>query len=87
MMTTRSHDQFNTTIYGLHDRYRGIYNERRVVFINPNATNKIWLNSYKSFSSDVKFLYISSSLPVSSSIVIFIPVYMLNDLIKINGEH
>ncbi|HEY0386443.1 MAG TPA: FdhF/YdeP family oxidoreductase, partial [Pyrinomonadaceae bacterium] len=31
MMTMRSHDQFNTTVYGLDDRYRGIYNERRVV--------------------------------------------------------
>jgi molybdopterin-dependent oxidoreductase alpha subunit len=35
MMTVRSHDQFNTTIYGLDDRYRGIYNERRVIFMNP----------------------------------------------------
>jgi molybdopterin-dependent oxidoreductase alpha subunit len=34
MMTIRSHDQFNTTIYGLDDRYRGIYNERRVVLLN-----------------------------------------------------
>ncbi|THD69997.1 FdhF/YdeP family oxidoreductase [Robertkochia marina] len=34
MMTIRSHDQFNTTIYGLHDRYRGIYNERRVILMN-----------------------------------------------------
>ena len=34
MMTIRSHDQFNTTIYGLHDRYRGIHNERRVIFMN-----------------------------------------------------
>lgn len=34
MMTIRSHDQFNTTIYGLDDRYRGIYNERRVVLMN-----------------------------------------------------
>ena len=34
MMTIRSHDQFNTTIYGLDDRYRGVYNERRVVFMN-----------------------------------------------------
>lgn len=34
MMTIRSHDQFNTTIYGLNDRYRGIYNERRVIFMN-----------------------------------------------------
>jgi molybdopterin-dependent oxidoreductase alpha subunit len=35
MMTMRSHDQFNTTIYGLDDRYRGIHNGRRVVFLNP----------------------------------------------------
>jgi len=34
MMTIRSHDQYNTTIYGLDDRYRGIYNERRVVMMN-----------------------------------------------------
>lgn len=34
MMTIRSHDQFNTTIYELNDRYRGIYNERRVVLLN-----------------------------------------------------
>ncbi len=34
MMTIRSHEQFNTTIYGLDDRYRGIYNERRVVLMN-----------------------------------------------------
>ena len=34
MMTIRSHDQFNTTIYGLHDRYRGIHNERRIIFMN-----------------------------------------------------
>jgi molybdopterin-dependent oxidoreductase alpha subunit len=36
MMTMRSHDQFNTTIYGLDDRYRGIHNGRRVVFLNPD---------------------------------------------------
>lgn len=35
MATVRTHDQFNTTIYGLNDRYRGIYNERRVVLMNP----------------------------------------------------
>ena len=34
MMTIRSHDQYNTTIYGLHDRYRGIHNVRRVVLMN-----------------------------------------------------
>ncbi len=36
MMTIRSQDQFNTTIYALNDRYRGVYNGRRVVFLNPD---------------------------------------------------
>ena len=36
MMTIRTHDQYNTTIYGLDDRYRGILNERRVVFMNAD---------------------------------------------------
>lgn len=35
LTTIRSQDQFNTTIYGLDDRYRGIHNGRRVLFINP----------------------------------------------------
>lgn len=34
MMTLRSHDQYNTTIYGLSDRYRGVKGNRRVVFMN-----------------------------------------------------
>jgi anaerobic selenocysteine-containing dehydrogenase len=34
LMTARSHDQYNTTIYGMDDRYRGVYGMRRVVFIN-----------------------------------------------------
>ncbi|MBN1924901.1 MAG: FdhF/YdeP family oxidoreductase [Prolixibacteraceae bacterium] len=34
LMTIRSHDQFNTSIFGLNDRYRGINNERRVLFMN-----------------------------------------------------
>ena len=33
-MTIRSHDQYNTTIYGLHDRYRGVHGNRRIVFMN-----------------------------------------------------
>ncbi|BAN25682.1 FdhF/YdeP family oxidoreductase [Caballeronia insecticola] len=34
LMTTRSHDQYNTTIYGLDDRYRGVYGQRHVLFAN-----------------------------------------------------
>ncbi len=36
LQTMRSHDQYNTTIYGLDDRYRGISDGRRVIFVNPD---------------------------------------------------
>jgi molybdopterin-dependent oxidoreductase alpha subunit len=36
LQTVRSHDQYNTTIYGLDDRYRGIHQGRRVVFVRPD---------------------------------------------------
>ncbi|WP_280314494.1 FdhF/YdeP family oxidoreductase [Nocardia wallacei] len=35
LQTLRSHDQYNTTIYGLDDRYRGIHHGRKVVLVNP----------------------------------------------------
>lgn len=54
MATVRSHDQFNTTIYGMDDRYRGVHGERRVIFMNPadiaadgfQAGDKVDLFSY-----------------------------------------
>ncbi|TWU22435.1 putative formate dehydrogenase [Novipirellula galeiformis] len=45
MTTVRSHDQFNTTIYGNHDRYRGILNARRVVMMNGEDMNERGLRS------------------------------------------
>jgi len=48
MMTIRSHDQFNTTIYGLDDRYRGVRNERRVVFINQKDMERFGLSKLES---------------------------------------
>jgi len=36
LTTVRAHDQFNTTVYSPHDRYRGIRNGRRVVFMHPD---------------------------------------------------
>ncbi|WP_326550768.1 FdhF/YdeP family oxidoreductase [Micromonospora sp. NBC_01813] len=36
LQTMRSHDQYNTTIYGLDDRYRGVRGGRRVVFVHPD---------------------------------------------------
>jgi molybdopterin-dependent oxidoreductase alpha subunit len=41
LQTLRSHDQFNTTIYGLDDRYRGIEGGRRVVFVHPKDLAKL----------------------------------------------
>ena len=47
MMTIRSHDQFNTTIYGLDDRYRGIYNERRIIMMNESDMAEAKLEKYQ----------------------------------------
>jgi formate dehydrogenase major subunit len=44
LQTLRSHDQYNTTIYGLDDRYRGISNARRVVLINPDDLQQLGLS-------------------------------------------
>ncbi|MDA1368349.1 FdhF/YdeP family oxidoreductase [Glycomyces algeriensis] len=43
LQTLRSHDQFNTTIYGLDDRYRGIHNGRRVVLVHPEDAAELGL--------------------------------------------
>jgi molybdopterin-dependent oxidoreductase alpha subunit len=43
LMTMRSQDQFNTTIYDLDDRYRGIYNGRRVVFLHEQDVAELGL--------------------------------------------
>ena len=46
MMTIRSHDQFNTTVYGFHDRYPGVHGGRRVLFINrEDAAERGWSGS------------------------------------------
>lgn len=57
MMTIRTHDQYNTTIYGLNDRYRGVLNERRVLFMNAhdmekNNINKLDLVDLRSHFND-----------------------------------
>lgn len=73
MQTLRSHDQFNTTIYGLDDRYRGVYNERRVIFMNEKdiarlgfkAGDLVDLYNYHGGVERVahKFIIISFSIP------------------------
>jgi molybdopterin-dependent oxidoreductase alpha subunit len=45
LQTVRSHDQFNTTIYGLDDRYRGITGGRRVVMVSPDDLAALGLHA------------------------------------------
>ena len=45
MMTIRSHDQFNTSVYTLNDRYRGISDNRQVVFLNEDDINAAGLQA------------------------------------------
>lgn len=73
LMTIRSHDQFNTTIYGLDDRYRGVYNERRIVFMNrkdmdTQGLKKLDIINLVSFYDGVKrmatnFLVVPYNIP------------------------
>ena len=45
LSTMRSHDQYNTTIYGMNDRYRGVFGERRVVFINAEDLREMGMQA------------------------------------------
>lgn len=73
MMTIRTHDQYNTTIYGLNDRYRGVLNERRVIFMNEEDMKKAGLkkldlvNITSHFKDEVRmiegFLVIPYNIP------------------------
>ncbi|MFD8800670.1 FdhF/YdeP family oxidoreductase [Streptomyces atroolivaceus] len=56
LQTLRSHDQYNTTIYGLDDRYRGIKGGRRIVMVNPEDARALGLadGSYTDLVSEWK---------------------------------
>ncbi|MCC6074590.1 FdhF/YdeP family oxidoreductase [Pseudomonas sp. GCM10022188] len=45
LQTLRSHDQYNTTLYGLDDRYRGVKGMREVVFVNPEDIQRLGLQA------------------------------------------
>jgi len=74
LMTTRSHDQYNTTIYGMDDRYRGVYGQRRVVFANRADLQKLgfeageWVDIVSVWSDDTerraeRFLLVEYDIP------------------------
>ena len=60
LFTTRSHDQYNTTIYGHDDRYRGVFGQRRVVFINAADIRHLglrdgdWVDLHTAWSDGVE---------------------------------
>ena len=60
LFTTRSHDQYNTTIYGHDDRYRGVFGQRRVVFINAADIQHLglrdgdWVDLHTAWSDGVE---------------------------------
>jgi molybdopterin-dependent oxidoreductase alpha subunit len=72
MATTRTHGQFNTTIYDLDDRYRGIHNERRVVMMNEKdigqagftAGDKVDLFNYEDGIERIAPLFIVVPYPI-----------------------
>lgn len=73
MMTIRTHDQYNTTIYGLNDRYRGVLNERRVIFMNAEDMQSLGLekldkvNLKSHFNNEIReahgFLVVPYNIP------------------------
>lgn len=74
LMTTRSHDQYNTTIYGMDDRYRGVFGQRRVVFMNPADIERMglqagdWVNLVSVWQDGItrranNFLVVSYDIP------------------------
>jgi len=81
MATTRTHDQFNTTIYGLDDRYRGIKNERRVIFMNQKdidlagfkAGDKVDLFNYDDDIERIAplFIIVSYQIPEKNTVTYF----------------
>ena len=81
MATTRTHDQFNTTIYGMDDRYRGIKNERRVIFMNQKdidqaglkAGEKVDLYNYDDGIERIAplFLIVSYEIPERNTVTYF----------------
>ncbi|WP_026715127.1 FdhF/YdeP family oxidoreductase [Flavobacterium daejeonense] len=92
MATTRTHDQFNTTIYGLDDRYRGIKNERRVIFMNEKDIakagfkngDKVDLFNYDDGIERIAPLFIIVSYPIpEKNTVTYFPE--TNVLVSVNN--
>jgi len=81
LMTVRSHDQFNTTIYGLSDRYRGVSHGRRVVFLNAADVERRglkhgqWVDLISHHQGETRlaerFMIVTYEIPVGSAAAYF----------------
>jgi len=72
MMTIRTHDQYNTTIYGLNDRYRGVYNERRVILMHPEDMKENQLHNLDLV--DIKSHFNNELREVEKFLVVHYPI-------------
>lgn len=72
MMTIRSHDQFNTTIYGMNDRYRGIHNERRVLMMHEEDIKASGLQKHEVV--DISSYFNEEERTVQKFIVVPMPI-------------
>jgi len=72
MMTIRSHDQFNTTIYGKNDRYRGIHNERRIVMMNEEDMKQSGFRRHEVV--DIKSYFQNEERTAENFIVVPMPI-------------
>jgi molybdopterin-dependent oxidoreductase alpha subunit len=96
MATTRTHDQFNTTIYGLEDRYRGIKGERRVVLMNQQdiersglvAGDKVDLFNYDDGIERVArlFVVVPYPIPERNTVTYFPETNVLLSINNVVGE-
>lgn len=72
MMTIRSHDQFNTTIYGMNDRYRGIHNERRIIMMHEADMKEAGLQKHEVV--DISSYFNGEERTVQKFIVVPMPI-------------
>jgi anaerobic selenocysteine-containing dehydrogenase len=74
LATVRAHDQYNTTVYGLDDRYRGVYGQRRVLFIGEGDLRQLglkageWVDLHSVYADGVervakRFLLVEYDIP------------------------
>jgi molybdopterin-dependent oxidoreductase alpha subunit len=96
LMTMRSHDQFNTTIYGLNDRYRGIHNGRRVIFMNASDIQKLklsesqWVDITSHFADKTRkadrFMVVKYDIPEGSAATYFPETNVLVPIESVAGQ-